>query len=166
MFSLNKSFKLLFGETNAFYWQISKHSKNIDDLRALKFRLHTQQIKKTCVKTEDTVRHTNANPFTSYLPWFLPFVLLLGFSEFVVCFSGVWVIMIVLSQAYAGDCPLKKKKHCVKVYGNGGNKKLQLVLQHCCQTSWIAILHVLLVTFKPVLQQFSLLQVAQIRRRK
>ena len=49
----------------------------------------------------------------------------------------------------------------MKVYGNGGNKNLQLVWQHCCQTSWIGILHFLLVTFKPDLLQDRLLQNAQ-----
>ena len=69
--------------------------------------------------------------------------------------------MIVLFQACADDCPLKKKLALSEGINNGGNKNLQLVLQHCCQTSWIAILHFLLATFKPVLQQVRLLQDAQ-----
>ena len=34
---------------------------------------------------------------------------------------------------------------------------MPLVLQHCCKTSWIAMLRVLPTTFKPVLQQVKLL---------
>ena len=34
---------------------------------------------------------------------------------------------------------------------------MPLVLQHCCKTSWIAMLRVLPTTFKPVLQQIKLL---------
>ena len=39
---------------------------------------------------------------------------------------------------------------------------VQLVLQHCCKTSWKAILRSLLPRFKPLLQQIRLLQVAWI----
>ena len=42
-----------------------------------------------------------------------------------------------------------------------GNMNVPLVLQHCCKTSWIAMLRVLLASFKPVLQQIRLLQVAK-----
>ena len=35
-------------------------------------------------------------------------------------------------------------------FGKTGKKNVQLVLQHCCKTSWIAILRVLPPTFKPV----------------
>ena len=41
-----------------------------------------------------------------------------------------------------------------------GNINVQLVLQHCCKTSWIAMLRVLPPKIKPVLQQIRLLQVA------
>ena len=39
---------------------------------------------------------------------------------------------------------------------------MQLVSEHCSRTSWKAMLRVLPTTFKPVLQQISLLQVAWI----
>ena len=42
-----------------------------------------------------------------------------------------------------------------------GNKNIQLVLQHCYKTSWIAVLHVLPPTNQPVLQQIRLMQVAK-----
>ena len=47
-------------------------------------------------------------------------------------------------------------------YDKTGNKSKQLVLQHCCKRSWIAMLRVLPPTFKLVLQQTRLLQVAWI----
>ena len=47
-------------------------------------------------------------------------------------------------------------------YDKTGNKNKQLVLQHCCKTSWKATLRVLPATFKPVFQQTRLLQVAWI----
>ena len=40
--------------------------------------------------------------------------------------------------------------------GEKGFKNVQLVLQHCRKTSWIATLRVLLATFKHVLQQLKL----------
>ena len=39
--------------------------------------------------------------------------------------------------------------------GNTGNKKVQLALQHCCKTSWKAMLRVLPPTFKPFSQQIK-----------
>ena len=44
------------------------------------------------------------------------------------------------------------------VYGavKWGNKNVQIVLQHCRKTSWIATSRVLLATFKTVLQQLKL----------
>ena len=48
-------------------------------------------------------------------------------------------------------------------YDKTGNKKtVQLVLQHCWKTIWIAMLRVLSPTFKPVLQQIRWLQVASV----
>ena len=48
-------------------------------------------------------------------------------------------------------------------YDKTGNKKnVQLALQHCCKTIWIATLRVLSPTFKPVLQQIRWLQVASV----
>ena len=41
-------------------------------------------------------------------------------------------------------------------YGKRGNKNMQLVLQ--CYSRMEVVLHILLHTFKPVLQQISLLQ--------
>ena len=42
--------------------------------------------------------------------------------------------------------------------GKSGNKTVQLVLQHCCKTSWKAMLLVLLASFKPIFQQIRLLK--------
>ena len=42
-----------------------------------------------------------------------------------------------------------------------GNMNVQLVLQHCCKTSWKAMLRVLLASFELVLQQIRLLQIAK-----
>ena len=39
--------------------------------------------------------------------------------------------------------------------GNTGNKKVQLVLQHCCKTSWKAMLRALPPTFKSFSQQIK-----------
>ena len=36
-----------------------------------------------------------------------------------------------------------------------GTKNVQLVLQHCCKTKWIAMLCVLPTTFEPVFQQYK-----------
>ena len=48
-------------------------------------------------------------------------------------------------------------------YDKTGNKKnVQLALQHCCKTIWIATLRVLSPSFKPVLQQIRWLQVASV----
>ena len=43
-----------------------------------------------------------------------------------------------------------------------GSKNVQLVLQYCCQTSWKAVLRVLPPTFKPILRQIRLLQIAEV----
>ena len=45
-------------------------------------------------------------------------------------------------------------------------KNVQLVFQHCCKMSLMATLRFLLVTLKPILQQFRLLQVSKICCRK
>ena len=47
-------------------------------------------------------------------------------------------------------------------YSKVGDKNVQLVLQHCCKMSWIAMLCVLPPSFKPVLEQIRLLQVARV----
>ena len=44
---------------------------------------------------------------------------------------------------------------------NTGSKNVQFVFQHCCKTSWIAMLRVSPPTFKPVSQQIWLMQVAK-----
>ena len=46
------------------------------------------------------------------------------------------------------------------IYGKTDNKNVQLVLQHFCKMSGKVMLNVLPPTFKPVLQQIRLLQVA------
>ena len=46
------------------------------------------------------------------------------------------------------------------IYGKTDNKNVQLVLQHFCKMSGKVMLSVLPPTFKPVLQQIRLLQVA------
>ena len=46
------------------------------------------------------------------------------------------------------------------IYGKTDNKNVQLVLQHFCKMSEKVMLSVLPPTFKPVLQQIRLLQVA------
>ena len=43
-------------------------------------------------------------------------------------------------------------------YGKTGNKHLQLVLQHCCTTSWKTMFRVLQPMFQPVSQQIKLQQ--------
>ena len=46
-------------------------------------------------------------------------------------------------------------------YGKTGNKSVQLVLQPCCKTSWIAMLRVLPATNQTVLNQIRLMQFAK-----
>ena len=46
-------------------------------------------------------------------------------------------------------------------YGKTGNKSVQLVLQPCCKTSWIAMLRVLPATNQTVLQRIRLMQFAR-----
>ena len=65
----------------------NKQTKNIDDLWALTwFCFHSKWIN----LKKDEVRRNKCNQLTCNLLWFCPFMLLLGFSEYVMCFSNAW----------------------------------------------------------------------------
>ena len=66
-----------------------------------------------------------------------------------------------VEQKWKKQAALLKKQAQTRLdsrYGKTGNKHLQLVLQHCCKTSWKTTLRVLPPMFQPVLQQIKLLQ--------
>ena len=66
-----------------------------------------------------------------------------------------------MEQKWKTQAALLKKQAQTRLesrYGKTGNKHLQLVLQHCCKTSWKTTLRVLPPMFQPVLQQIKLLQ--------
>ena len=54
-----------------------------------------------------------------------------------------------ISWTSSGTSPRRVRGKYRLSFGFTGNKNVQLVLQHCCTTSWKAMLCVLLTAFKP-----------------
>ena len=70
-----------------------------------------------------------------------------------------WTSLTERKSAHLLPCANGFKSAVNLQYGKMGNQNVQLVLQYCGEKSWKVMLRVFPPTFKPFLQQISLLQV-------